>query len=194
MKKLAVFCGSTDNVDTRYQEAARQLGREMAQREMELVYGGAKVGLMGVIADSVMEHGGRVTGVIPEFLKEKELAHNGLSDLIMVKNMHERKLKMHQLSEGFIALPGGFGTLEEFFETLTWSQLGLHSKPMGLLNINGFYDHLLAFIQHINNERFLKTKHRDLILTSPEPLELIRMMHAYSAPFIEKWMDDTHKT
>lgn len=191
MKSLAVFCGSSDGAAPVYIEQTKQLGKLIAQRNIHLIYGGARIGLMGVLASSALEHGGKVTGVIPDFLSQKELAHEELNELVLVNNMHERKLKMHEMAEGFMGLPGGFGTLEEFFETLTWSQLGLHKRPMGLLNINGYFNQLFAFINTINRERFIKTKHRDMILTADDPLELIRVMEAYQAPDIEKWLDIT---
>lgn len=189
MKSIAVFCGSSNDADPLYIEQARQMGRLLAQRHKRLIYGGATIGLMGILADSVLEAGGKVIGVMPEFLKDKEIAHESLNDMVMVDNMHERKVKMHELADAFITLPGGFGTLEEFFETLTWGQLGLHSKPMGLLNVNGYFNQLFAFIDRINRERFIKTKHRDMILTADDPLELLRVMEAYEAPSTEKLLD-----
>jgi len=189
MKSIAVFCGSSNDADPLYIEQARQMGRLLAQRHKRLIYGGATIGLMGILADSVLEAGGKVIGVMPEFLKDKEIAHESLNDMVMVDNMHERKVKMHELADAFITLPGGFGTLEEFFETLTWGQLGLHRKPMGLLNVNGYFNQLFAFIDRINRERFIKTKHRDMILTADDPLELLRVMEAYEAPSTEKLLD-----
>ena len=190
MKSISIFCGSSADVDTIYINKAREIGALVAKQNIHLIYGGGKVGLMGELADAALKNGGTVTGVIPQFLVDKEVAHDNLSDLIIVNNMHERKLKMHELSEGIIALPGGFGTMEEFFEMLTWAQLGLHGKPLGVLNIKGFFDQLFAFINHINAERFIKTKNRDMILYADKPLELLRIMQAYEAPDIDKWMDE----
>ena len=155
LQTIAVFCGSSVGQDPEYREAAAELGQLLGERRIGLVYGGANVGLMGAIANAVLEHGGHVTGVIPESLKEKELGHPGLSKLYIVASMHERKAMMERLSQGFIALPGGIGTLEEIFEILTWAQLGLHRKPCGLLNVNGYYDGLISFLKNTEREGFL---------------------------------------
>ena len=155
LQTIAVFCGSRVGQNSAYREAAVELGKLLGERRIGLVYGGASMGLMGAIADAVLEHGGQVTGVIPESLKEKELAHSGLSKLCIVASMHERKAMMERLSQGFIALPGGIGTLEEIFEILTWAQLGLHQKPCGLLNVNGYYDGLISFLKTMECQGFL---------------------------------------
>src|SRR5882672_4291706 len=156
MKRIVVYCGSSFGTESVYQEQAYATGVTLARLNIGLVYGGARVGLMGAVADGALAHGGEVIGVLPRFLSGKELGHAGLTDLILVDTMHERKLKMHELSDGVIALPGGFGTLEELFEMVTWGQLGLHKKPVGLLNVAGFYDELLSFIQTMVDKGFLK--------------------------------------
>jgi uncharacterized protein (TIGR00730 family) len=160
------------------------------QNGIGLVYGGAQVGLMGKLADSVIEKGGEVIGVIPESLVEKEIAHTGLSDLHVVKSMHERKAMMADLADGFLALPGGMGTLEELFEILTWAQLGLHDKPCRLLNIRGYYTPLLTFVDHMVEQEFLKTEHRAMILTDQDPKKLIQAMQQYEPPKVVKWISE----
>ncbi len=167
---------------------AVHLGEVLFQHEMDLVYGGADLGLMKRVAEAVLGLGGHVIGVIPKFLIEKEIAHWGLTELIMVKDMHERKLKIAELSDGFIALPGGFGTLDESFEMLTWNQLRLHQKPFGILNIDGFFNHLIAFIDRMVNDRFLRSEHRDMILVSQDPEELLVKMKEVKMPSQEKWI------
>ncbi len=188
MKRIGVFCGSSEGSSPLYSEMAIQLGKVLFQHEMELVYGGADLGLMKRVAEAVLGLGGHVIGVIPKFLIEKEIAHWGLTELIMVRDMHERKLKIAELSDGFIALPGGFGTLDESFEMLTWNQLRLHQKPFGILNIDGFFDHLIAFIDRMVNDRFLKSEHRDMILVSDNPNELLVKMKQVNMPSQEKWI------
>ncbi len=163
-KQLCVFTGSRRGLRVQYSESARELGRALVRRGIGLVYGGGNVGLMNVIADSVLGLGGHVTGVIPDALVSKEVAHRGLTDLRVVGSMHERKAVMAELSDGFIALPGGIGTLEEFFEVLSWAQLGLHEKPCGLLNVGGYYDPLIAFLDHAQSEDSIKPKHRALLI------------------------------
>ena len=158
---------------------------------MGLVYGGARVGLMGALADAVVVGGGHVTGVMPASLVAKEVAHQGLSDLRVVASMHERKAMMNDLADGFIALPGGWGTLEEFFEVLTWAQLGLHRKPCGLLNVSGFFDGLLAFIDHTIDERFVKRENRAMLLVADSSEVLLRLFESYHTPVVEKWIDTT---
>jgi len=190
MKSISVFCGSSEGRGDAYLKAAGQLGTALAQQNIKLIYGGAKVGLMGAVANAVMDGGGAVTGVIPRFLKTKEVAHEGLTELIQVESMHERKTLMYELSEGVIALPGGFGTLEEFFEMLTWAQLGLHKKPIGILNINGFYDTLIALIQTMYNQQFIQGKHLQLVLVSDNIQDLLQQMNNYQAPEMKKWMDE----
>lgn len=157
---MVVFCGSSAGTDPVFEEQAYRLGKTLAQRNIGLVYGGAKVGLMGAVANGSLENGGHVTGVLPRFLGSKEIAHENLTELELVDTMHQRKTRMNELADGVIALPGGFGTLEEFFEMLTWAQLGLHGKPIGILNVNGFYDDLLTFIQTMTDKGFLRETHQ----------------------------------
>ena len=171
-----------------YEIHAKELGRKLALENIELVYGGAKVGLMGVVADGVLENSGQVIGVLPHFLKSKEIAHDGLSELILVDSMHERKTKMNELCDGVIALPVGFGTLEELFEMLTWGQLGLHKKPIGILNVNGFFDELIRFLDKMVDKEFLKDSNRKMILVSKNMDDLLAQMRTYKAPTIEKWI------
>lgn len=188
MKRIAVFCGSSLGSTGSFMEQANHLGRRLVQEEIELVYGGAKIGLMGAVADGALAEGGTVIGVLPGFLSSKEIAHDALSELIIVESMHERKTKMHDLSDGFIALPGGFGTLEEFFEILTWGQLGLHNKPMGILNTNGYYDFLLQLLDKMVMNGFLKQVNRDMVLISDNMDELLHQMRTYQSPVVEKWI------
>jgi uncharacterized protein (TIGR00730 family) len=191
MQRLCVFAGSSPGARTEYLEAARELGTALVHRSMGLVYGGARIGLMGALADAVLAGGGHVTGVIPASLVTKEVAHQGLSDLRIVASMHERKAMMNDLSDGFIALPGGWGTLEEFFEVLTWAQLGLHRKPCGLLNVSGFFDGLLAFIDHTIDERFVTREHRAMLLVADSSDVLLRLFESYDPPAVAKWIDTT---
>jgi uncharacterized protein (TIGR00730 family) len=171
--RICVFTGSKTGKRPEYHAAARQAARQLVERGYGLVYGGGNVGLMGVIADAALEWGGHVTGVIPDALVSQEVAHRGLSELRVVQSMHERKAVMADLSDGFIAMPGGIGTMEEFFEVLSWAQLGLHNKPCGLLNIGGYYDHLIRFMNHAVDQEFLKPKHRELLLVEEEPDRLL---------------------
>ncbi len=173
MKAIAVYCGANAGASPLYAEAARAMGRALVGRSLELVYGGGHVGLMGTIADEVLRLGGAVSGVIPQQLVDRELAHPGLTRLFVVKDMHERKAMMAQLSDGFIALPGGMGTLEELFEMLTWSQLGIHAKPVGVLNVAGFYDQLVGFMGHLKQEGFVKPQHAGLMMVESEPDALL---------------------
>ena len=175
---ICVFTGSRHGTHPEYAEAARQLGRELVERNYGLVYGGGNVGLMKVIADAVLELGGHVTGVIPDSLVSKEVAHRGLSDLRIVHSMHDRKATMAELSDGFIAMPGGIGTMEEFFEVLSWAQLGIHRKPCGLLNTGGYYDRLIAFLDHAVEHDFLKPKHRSLLILANEPPDILSRFEA----------------
>ena len=191
LRRVCVFAGSSPGAHSAYADAARDLGRALATRKLELVYGGANVGLMGLLADSVLECGGSVIGVLPEALVSKEVAHRGLSDLRIVSSMHERKAVMSELSDGFVGLPGGLGTLDEFFEVVTWAQLGLHSKPCGLLDVLGYFDSLLAFLNHAVKERFVRPEHRAMIMTGTSPEELLECFVSYSPPFVEKWIDRT---
>ncbi len=192
MNAVCVFTGSSPGAKAEYREVAMRLGSELVARELALVYGGAHVGLMGAVADAVLEAGGRVIGVIPEFLVAKEVAHEGLSELHVVETMHERKAKMAALASGFIALPGGVGTFEETFEILSWAQLGMHEKPCGLLNVSGYYDGLIRFLDHAVSERFVKPVHRELVLVAEEPDELLDAFRVYSPPDIDKWLDREH--
>ncbi len=171
--RICVFTGSKTGKRREYRAAARLAARQLVERGYGLVYGGGNVGLMGLIADAALERGGHVTGVIPDALVSQEVAHRGLSELRVVQSMHERKAVMAELSDGFIAMPGGLGTMEEFFEVLSWAQLGLHNKPCGLLNIGGYYDHLIRFMNHAVEHEFLKPKHRELLLVEEEPDRLL---------------------
>jgi uncharacterized protein (TIGR00730 family) len=189
MMRVAVYCGSSRGSREAYAEAARALGRALAQRGIALVYGGGNVGLMGVIAQTVMKEGGEVIGVIPRFLERKEIAYHEITELRLVDTMHQRKQVMEELADGFIAMPGGFGTLEEFFEILTWAQLGHHSKPCGLLNVEGYYDQLLAMLRHGCEEQFIRREYYDMVICHTEPKKLLDMMEGYQAPWVEKWLD-----
>ena len=189
MQSVCVFCGSSPGIDPAYAQAARSLGRTLAEANVRLVFGGGHVGLMGVISNAALEAGGEAIGIIPKSLVERELAHPGLTDLRIVGSMHERKAMMSDLSEGFITLPGGTGTLEEFFEVLTWAQLGEHEKPCGLLNIAGYYDPLLAVFDQMVDEGFLSASNRALVLVESEPDKLLRRLDLYRPPEIPKWID-----
>lgn len=189
MKSISVFCASSEGNDKAIVETAYNLGRSIAQSGMTLVYGGSKIGLMGIVANASLKNNGKVIGVIPDFLTHKEIRHDGLTELIVVKNMHERKLKMHELSDGLIALPGGFGTLEELFEMVTWGQLGLHNKPMGILNANGYYNELLAFMDTMVAKGLLKQQNRDLILVDDTCEGLLQKMQAYQPTYTPKWIN-----
>jgi uncharacterized protein (TIGR00730 family) len=184
-----VFCGSSPGARPAYREAAEGLGALLARLGIGLVYGGSHLGLMGVLADAVLAGGGEVTGVIPQMLVDKEVAHRGLADLRIVRSMHERKALMAELAHGFIAMPGGYGTLEEFFEVLTWLQLGVHPKPCGLLNIEGYYDPLLALLDRSVAERFLRPANRGLVLDERDPEKLLDRMAGFRAPTVEKWVE-----
>lgn len=188
MKRITVFCGSSAGNDPIYMKEAEYTGKTLAHNNLELVYGGAQVGLMGAVANGTLKAGGKVIGVLPDFLSTKEIAHTALTELIIVKSMHERKLKMHELSDGFIALPGGFGTMEELFEILTWAQLGLHQKPVGLLNTTKFYTPLIDMIEQMVAQGFLKPVNRDMLLVSESVDELLEKMHLYKAPEVGKWI------
>lgn len=188
MKKVAVFCGSSFGSDIIFEEQAYLLGQTLAIRNIGVVYGGANLGLMGALAEGVLSENGKIVGIIPEFLKEKEIAHQNLTELILVESMHERKKKMNELSDGVIALPGGFGTLEEFFEMLTWAQLGLHKKPVSILNIDGFYNDLVKFIQNMVDKKFLKAINQDMLLISDNIDDLLIKMDSYQAPNVGKWI------
>ncbi len=189
MKRICVFAGSSSGLRPEFRAAAASLGRALYGHGIELVYGGARVGLMGVVADAVMAEGGRVTGVIPDALVSKELAHTGLTELRVVGSMHERKALMAELSDGFVALPGGWGTWEELFEVLTWAQLGLHRKPCGLLNVAGYFDGLLSFMAHAMQEGFVRAEQNTMLLVADTPEALLHQMAAYSPPLVEKWIE-----
>ena len=191
MNSICVFCGSSAGSNPAYTEAAHQLGKTLAERNITLVYGGGHVGLMGVVADAALERGGEVIGVMPKALVEREIGHTSLTKLNVVPSMHERKALMSELSEGFIALPGGNGTLEEFFEVLTWAQLGEHGKPCGLLNVAGYYDPLLAVFDNMVDKEFLKQVHRNLVLTETNPRTLLERFDSYQPPKTVKWIGDS---
>jgi uncharacterized protein (TIGR00730 family) len=188
MKRIAVYCGSNKGTRAAYAGAAENLGRQLAKRGIELVYGGGCVGLMGVLADAVLQNGGHVIGVIPQSLVIKEVVHEKLPDLRVVKNMHERKALIAELSDGFIALPGGYGTCEEFCEVLAWSQLGYHQKPFGLLDVAGFYRPLLQFFDHAVTEGFIRPAHRELVLVEEDVGKLLRRLETFQPPKEVKWV------
>ena len=188
MKSIVVFCGSSEGYNEVYKERAYELGAVLAERKVKLIYGGAKVGLMGALADGCLQNNGSIIGVIPEFLRTKEVAHDGITEMIMVNTMHERKLKMHELSDGIIAMPGGWGTMEELFEMMTWAQLGLHPKPIGLLNVNCFLSPLLALLNTMTEEGFLQEVYKDMIIVSEDVFELLERMENYEVPAIPKWI------
>jgi len=188
MKRICVYCGSSPGRLPDYRESAQRLGYEMAARGLGLVYGGASVGVMGAVADAVLERGGNAIGVIPHSLATKEVAHDRLDELIVVDSMHTRKAKMAELSDGFIALPGGWGTLEEIFEMLTWAQLGFHEKPCGLLNVAAYYNHLFAFLEEAMRQRFVKEEYRPMIMMDETPASLLDRFSEYRAPRVRKWL------
>ena len=188
MKNICVYCGSAIGKKTEYVEAAQKLGQELVRRNMGLVFGGSSIGLMGAVADAVLEAGGKVTGIIPRAIWEKEISHEGLTELIVVDTMHQRKAAMAEAADGFIALPGGYGTFEELFEILTWAQLDFHRKPSGLLNICGYYDKLCEFIDNSINEGFVKEVHRQLLIVDSDPSSLLDKMPEYMAPPPVKWI------
>lgn len=188
LKRICVFSGSSAGRLEQYRGAATRLGTLLAQRGIGLVYGGAAVGLMGAVADAAIAAGGSVTGVIPQALVDREVAHTGLPDLRVVGSMHERKALMAELSDAFVALPGGIGTFEEIFEVWTWTQLGSHAKPCAVLNIEGFYDKLLGFLDHVVDEAFLKPVHRGMLLASTDPAALLDMIGSYQVPSETKWI------
>lgn len=188
MKRMTVFCGASSGADASYRLAAEAMGRALVERKLELVFGGGMVGLMGVVADAVLHGGGSAIGVIPTFLAKKEIAHEGLTELIVVDSMHTRKMRMHEMSDAAIALPGGYGTLDELFELLTWSQLGVHRKPIGLLNVHGYFDHLIAFIDHMQREDFIQSDTRSLLVHDQDVHRLLDKMEAYVAPALPTWL------
>ena len=188
MKSITVFCGSSSGSEIEFESTANKLGQTIAAKDITLVYGGAKIGLMGAVAKGALQASGKVIGVLPTFLRKKEVVHSELTELFMVDSMHERKQKMFELSEGFIALPGGFGTLEELFEILTWAQLARHQKPIGILNINGYYDKLLQFLKSTVEKKFVRENNLKLILVSNQIDDLLDQMNNYSPPSLPRWI------
>lgn len=188
-RRICVYCGSNGGKDVRYLEAAREVGTALSKRGIDVVYGGGRVGMMGAVADGALAAGGKVIGVIPEKLRDKELSHGGISELYVVDSMHARKTMMAAFSDGFIALPGGWGTLEEVFEVTTWSQLNYHKKPVGLLNINGYYDKLIEFIDHACSEGFIRVVHRPLIQSAGTLDALLELMAHVEIPDLGRWID-----
>ncbi|WP_281636641.1 TIGR00730 family Rossman fold protein [Flavobacterium marginilacus] len=189
MKRITVFCGSSSGTEEIYTSQAALLGQKLAKRNIELVYGGAKVGLMGAVADGVLNAGGKAIGVLPNFLRSKEIAHPALTKLILVDTMHERKTKMNDLCDGVIALPGGFGTLDELFEMLTWGQLGLHKKPIAILNVDGYFDALIVFVHTMKEKGLLKEVNQQMLLISSDIDDLLEKMENYTAPAVGKWIN-----
>ncbi|WP_341786516.1 TIGR00730 family Rossman fold protein [Rummeliibacillus suwonensis] len=187
MQNVAVFCGSSIGKDHIYLESAEQLGRELAVHGKTLIYGGAQVGCMGAIANATLENGGQAIGVIPQKLKDVEIAHENLTKLYIVNSMHERKEKMEKLANGFIALPGGAGTLEELFEVFTWAQLGYHEKPCGLLNVYGFFEPLLSMLDYIISQEFMKSEYKELFIVDSDPERLLKRMDSYQPTVLAKW-------
>ena len=189
MRRVCVYAGSSHGADPAYAEAAAALANALASRDIGLVYGGGKVGLMGVLADAMIAAGGEAIGVMPQRLIDREIGHSGITELRVVDSMHERKAQMAELADAFVALPGGIGTLEELIEVYTWSQLGLHRKACGLLNVRGYYDHLAAFLDHAVQERFLPEQHRALLVTADTPERLLERLAAWQPPTVAKWLD-----
>jgi uncharacterized protein (TIGR00730 family) len=193
MRSVCVFCGSNAGARDAYVDAARRTGRVIAEQGLTLIYGGAAVGLMGAVADAALSAGGKVVGVIPKALVQREIAHKGLTELVEVASMHERKALMSDRSDAFLALPGGAGTMEETIEAWTWGQLGHHAKPVGLLNVEGFFDALLAFFDHQCRERFMRPEHRDMLIIESDPERLLTRFAAYRAPVVEKWIRSSER-
>jgi uncharacterized protein (TIGR00730 family) len=187
IRSVAVYCGSSSGASDIYMEKAKELGKELAKRSITLIYGGSSIGLMGAVADSVLAAGGKAIGVMPSILDKREISHKSLSELIVVDTMHERKAKMAELADGFITLPGGAGTMEEFFEVFTWAQIGLHKKPIGILNINRYYDPLIALLNHMNKEKFLQDQYRSMALIDDEPDGLLDQFGDYEAPPVKTY-------
>jgi uncharacterized protein (TIGR00730 family) len=191
LHSIALFCGSSSGFDSIYKSTAQTVGATIAQRGIRLVYGGSKMGLMGAAADGALGAGGDVIGVLPGFLQTKEIAHPDLTELVIVDTMHERKLAMHRLSDAIIALPGGWGTMEELTEMLTWAQLGLHQKPIGLLNVDGFYDSLVQFVISMQGQGFLRPEHAAMLLVKDDINDLLAAMEVYKAPPVPKWVTES---
>jgi uncharacterized protein (TIGR00730 family) len=191
IRNICVYCGSSPGRNPDYLAGARLLAKELVQRNIGLVYGGANVGVMGVLANSVLELGGKAIGVIPEALVSKEIAHRGLTKLHVTKSMHERKSLMAELADGFVALPGGIGTMEEIFEMWTWAQLGFHQKPCGLLNLSRFFNKLGEFLDHVVNEQFVKAPHREMLIIESEPAKILDRFQNYQPPVVGKWITQT---
>ncbi|WFP49661.1 TIGR00730 family Rossman fold protein [Methylomonas sp. EFPC3] len=189
IRSICVYCGSSPGRSEIYAAGARRLAEALVERDLRLVYGGAGIGVMGVVADRVLELGGRVVGVIPQALATKEVAHPDLTELHVTASMHERKMRMAELADGFIALPGGIGTLEELFEIWTWAQLGFHDKPCGVLNIGGYYDTLIRFLDHVTAEQFVTPQQRAMLMVESEPAALLDRYAGYRAPAVEHWLD-----
>jgi uncharacterized protein (TIGR00730 family) len=187
--RVCVYAGSSHGADPVYREAAAELAHTLVERSIGIVYGGGNVGLMGVVADTALAAGGEVIGVIPRSLLDREVAHGGLTEQRVVSSMHERKATMADLSDAFVALPGGIGTVEELVEVYTWTQLGLHAKPCALLNAGGYYDHLVRFLDHAVSERFLRQEHRDLLVVAERPGDLVERLERFEAPLLTKWID-----
>ena len=190
MNRICVFCGSKTGTNPLFLETAVELGRVLAQRGLGLVYGGASIGLMGAVADSVMGCGGRVVGVIPEAMATKEVAHEGLSEMHVVSSMHERKSMMARLADGFVALPGGFGSFEELLEMITWAQLGIHRKPVAILNVSGYYDPLIQLFERAIEEGFIKPRNRQLVVVKQEPDELLETLLTHELPVVKRWITE----
>ncbi len=188
-RRVCVFCGSSSGIRPSYTSAAKSVGRCLAANGISIVYGGGRTGLMGTLADAAIEAGGEVIGIIPRHLRQREVAHEGLTELRVVGSMHERKAMMAELADAFLALPGGFGTFEEFCEIITWTQLGLHRKPCGILNVDGYYDHLLALFDHAVAEQFLRPLDRSIVIAGDRPEPLVGRLLKYEAPVVDKWLD-----
>lgn len=188
IKNITVFCGSNSGNDQLVQDTARTFGEYIGQHKIKLIYGGAKLGIMGIVADAALKFGAEVVGVIPGFLKTKEVAHDAITEMIQVGTMHERKSLMYEMCDAVIALPGGFGTLDEFFEVLTWAQLGLHTKPVCLLNINGFFDPIINMADSLLEKGFIKKEHHSLIIVDSDFIRLFEKMKTYQAPNLTKWL------
>ncbi|MEM9983714.1 MAG: TIGR00730 family Rossman fold protein [Bacteroidota bacterium] len=189
LNSICIFCGANHGLHPQYEQVAQAVGRQLAQEKRQIVYGAGSVGLMGVVADAALAEGGYVVGVIPTFLKEKEVDHKGIQEVIVTDTMHVRKQTMVDRSEGFIALPGGLGTLDELAEILSWAQLGLHRHPVGILNVHGYFDQLIAFVDHSVEQGFVRQENRELILVDDDLTRLLAKMEAYEAPDVEKWLN-----